>query len=433
MNIPAIFSMADIRFSSEEQFKLKIVTEVIDKKINPGQAAKILGMSTRQVRRLKQRVGRDGIEAVIHGLKGKQSNHHIDTSIKEKALQLIRKNYIDFKPTFASEKLAEKHNIILSYQTARRWMAKEGIWKIKKQKQDTYHAWRPRKEYFGELEQFDGSYHYWFENRFVDADGNPIEVCLLAAIDDATGEITKAVFAEHEGIIPVFTFWKGYVEALGKPISIYLDKFSTYKINHKAAVDNSELITQFQRAMKTLGIEVIPANSPQAKGRIERLFKTLQDRLVKELRLAKIDNPIEGNKFLREIFIPKFNKQFSVIPAQEGSVHKPLTKEEKQTINDVFSVHEIRRVNNDFTIQFKNQWYQLTEIQPTTVRPQEIALMETWLDGSIHILLEDHGLSYIVLPEKPKKQRIKQPLILTTHKLNYKPPPNHPWRRYPNK
>ncbi len=423
--------MADIHFSPEEQFKFEIVTNLIDKKINPGQAAKILGVSTRQVRRLKQKVKKDGIAAIIHGLKGKQSNHHIDTSIKEKALQLIRKNYIDFKPTFASEKLAENHNIILSYQTARRWMAKEGIWKIRKQKQAAYRSWRPRKEYFGELEQFDGSYHLWFENRFMDGEENPIEVCLLAAIDDATGEITKAVFAAHEGVIPVFTFWKEYVEKIGKPRAIYLDKFSTYKVNHKAAVDNSELITQFQRAMKTLGIKVIPANSPQAKGRVERLFKTLQDRLVKEMRLAKIDNPIDGNKFLTEVFIPKFNKQFAVEPSKEGNVHTPLCKQEKQTINDIFSIHGTRRINNDFTIQFKNHWYQLTEIQPTTVRPQEKVLMETWLDMTNHILLKSHQLNFIILPEKPKKQRIKQPIILTTHKLNYKPPPNHPWRKYP--
>lgn len=423
--------MAGNQFTSEEQYRFDIISKVLKKEMKPGQAGKLLDVSVRQIRRLRQAVRKDGIKAVTHGLKGKQSNHHIDESIREKALQLIRENYSDFKPTFASEKLAENHDIILSYQTARRWMTKEGIWKIRKQKQEGYHAWRPRKEYFGELEQFDGSYHYWFENRFIDSDRNPIEVCLLAAIDDATGEITKAEFSAHEGIVPVFTFWKNYVEKTGKPKAIYLDKFSTYKINHKAAVDNSELITQFQRAMRALGIEVIPANSPQAKGRIERLFKTLQDRLVKELRLAKINNPIDGNKFLKEIFISKFNKQFSVVPAKEGDVHKPLSKEEKQTISDIFSIHETRRVNNDFTIQFKNKWYQLTEIQPITVRPQEIVLMEIWLDGSIHILLKNYQLEYIILPEKPKKQRIKQPIILTTHKLNYKPPPDHPWRKYP--
>ncbi len=144
---------------------------------------------------------------------------------------------------------------------------------------------------------------------------------------------------------------------------------STYKINHKAAVDNKDLMTQFQRAMRQLGINPIPANSPQAKGRIERLFKTLQDRLVKELRLANVSTPDEGNKFLKEVFIPKFNEKFAVIPAKEGDVHRPLLSEEKGHADHIFSIHDTRRINLDFTIQFKNNWYQLTEIQPTTIRP----------------------------------------------------------------
>jgi len=415
--------------TSEEQYRFDIITKVLKKEMKPGQGAKLLGILPRQIRRLKDAVKKQGSIAIVHKLKGKQGNHQIDSSIKTKTLKIIKETYTDFKPTFATEKLGENHDIHISPETTRLWMIEEGLWKSRKQKKAIYYSWRPRKEYFGELEQFDGSYHYWFENRYCDEKGNPIEVCLLAAIDDATGEITKAEFGAHEGIIPVFTFWKEYIEKIGKPISIYLDKFSTYKINHKAAVDNSELITQFERAMKSLDIKPIPANSPQAKGRVERLFKTLQDRLVKEMRLAKIDNPIDGNRFLKEIFIPKFNKQFSVIPTQEGNVHRPLTKEEKQIINDIFSIHETRRINNDFTIQFKNHWYQLTEIQPTTVYPLSLVRIETWLDGSVHIVLKEQKLAYILLPEKPKK-RTKQPIILTTHQLNWKPSKDHPWRNY---
>ena len=255
----------------------------------------------------------------------------------------------------------------------------------------------------------------------------------MASIDDATGQITKAVFAANEGVVAVFTFWQEYVLEIGKTLAIYLDKFSTYKINHKTAVDNQELMTQFERAMRQLGIELISANSPEAKGRVERLFQTLQDRLVKEMRLATIVNPEQGNIFLREAFIPKFNSKFAVIPAKEDNVHKQLLPDEKENLNHIFSIHETRRVNLDFTIQFKNNWYQLTEMQSTTVRPLMTVLMETWLDQTVHIILKGHELASILLPEKPKKQRIKQPIILTTHTLNYKPPPNHPWRRYPNK
>jgi hypothetical protein len=419
--------------SPVEQYKFDVITKVLEKEVKPGLAAKLLGLSVRQIRRLRVRVKQQGAPAVIHILKGKLSNHHIDPLVKQETLKTIKEIYSDFKPGFATEKLEERHNIRLTSQTVRVWMTEEGLWKPRKPKQTIYHSWRPRKDYYGELQQFDGSYHHWFENRYSDEEGNPIEVCLLAAIDDATGKITKAVFAANEGVEAVMTFWMEYVLETGKPLAIYLDAFSTYKINHKSAVDNKELITQFQRAMQALGIQLITAYSPQAKGRVERLFGTLQDRLVKELRLAGVNTPKDGNSFLKEVFLPKFNRQFSVVPAKEGNVHKPLFPQEKEQIHHIFSVKDMRRINLDFTIQFQNHWYQLAEIQPTTARPLMLVLMETWLNGTVHIMLNKHELAFILLPEKPKKQRIKQPLILTTHTLNYKPPANHPWRRYGKK
>lgn len=426
-------SMASTKLTQKEQERLSVITDTLSGKITKAQAATILGISTRQVKRLKSKVRENGATAVIHQLKGKVSNHHIADFIKEKALTTISEKYIDFKPTFATEKLEENHGIKISYGTTRLWMIEKGLWKVRKQRKTSYRAWRPRKDYYGDLVQFDGSYHYWFEERFTDATGTPLEVCLLASIDDATGQITKASFAANEGVVAVFTFWQKYVEEVGKPVSIYLDAFSTYKINHKSAVDNKELLTQFQRVMQHLDIQLITAHSPQAKGRIERLFETLQDRLIKEMRLAHIDTLKQGNMFLEKVFIPAFNNKFGVIPTKEGNVHRKLLQVEKQHTHHIFSLHETRRVNLDFTIQFHNAWYQLTEIQPTTIRPLQSVLIETWLDGSVHIMFKHHELCFILLPERPTKQRIKQPLILTSHKLNYKPPPNHPWRRYPKK
>ena len=415
--------------TQQEQEKLAIINQTLSGELTKAQAATMLGISTRQVKRIKSKVREQGAIAVVHKLKGRVSNHRIDHTIKEKALKTIKEQYTDFKPTFATEKLAAEHGIVLDPETTRLWMIENNLWKSRKQKQTTYHSWRPRKDYFGEMEQFDGSYHYWFENRYCDEEGNPIEICLLAAIDDATSQVTKAMFAPNEGVIAVLLFWKEYSEKHGKPVSLYLDKFSTYKINHKHAMDNTELMTQFQRVLQTLGIQRILAHSPQAKGRIERLFQTLQDRLVKELRLAKINTPADGNIFLNDIFLPGFNEQFAVIPAKTGDVHRPLRQEEKATMDHIFSIHNQRRINLDFTIQFKNHWYQLTEIQPTTVRPLEQVTIATWLDGTIHIFLKNHELAYVLLSEKPKRQRIRQPIILTTHTLNYKPPPDHPWRR----
>jgi len=416
-------------FNSKEQEKATILESAIMGRISNAQAAKQLRLSVRQVKRAKAGIRKEGTVAVVHKLKGRVSNHAFPEDVKAKAVETIKNNYNDFKPGFAQEKLQTIHDMGMTSQTIRVWMTEAGIWKTRKQKNIGVHrSWRARKEYFGEMQQFDGSYHLWFEGRFVDQLGNPIGVCLLASIDDATGKITKAVFAANEGVHAVFTFWKEYVEEWGKTLSIYLDKFSTYKINHKAAVDNSDLMTQFERAMQDLNIYLISANSPQAKGRIERLFGTLQDRLVKEMRLAQINTPEDGNKFLKEVFISKFNDKFAVTPAKAGSVHNSLTSTDKNNINRIFSIQSERVINNDFTIQFKNNWYQLSEIQSTTVRAKVKVLVEEWLDKSIHFSLREKYLSYTDLPGRPKKVN-KPPIILTRHKLNWKSPIDHPWRK----
>lgn len=412
--------------TTKEQEKFNVLNTLIKGGMTNAQAATVLRLSLRQVKRLKKKVREKGASAVVHQLKGGGGNHHIDLSIKEKALNLVKEKYPDFNPTFASEKLAEHQGLTVNSQTLRKWMIQIGLWKIHQQRKVEYHAWRQRKDYFGELQQFDGSYHLWFEQRLLDELGNPQEVCLLASIDDATSKITHAKFDFNEGVVAVFNFWKEYVLILGKPLGIYLDKFSTYKINHKSAVDNSLLMTQFQRAMKILSIKVINANSPQAKGRVERLFGTLQDRLVKELRLNNISSIAEANLFLKE-FIPKFNTRFSVVAIKDGDVHRELTKNEKGNLKSIFSIKSTRRINLDYTIQFKNHFYQLEEIQPTTIRPKNTLLVEEWLDKTIHFRFREHYLKCFILPEKPKKIS-KQPAILTNHPLNWKPPLNHPWR-----
>lgn len=424
--------MPDILLNEVEKQKLEIITDVFDRKITNGDAAKKLGLSIRQIQRLKIDVRKYGASAIIHKLKGKPGNHKLHQAVKLEALSLVKEKYSDFKPKFASEKLEENHQLLINPETLRLWMIEGKLWKVKKYKRPEYHAWRKRKEYFGELQQFDGSYHYWFEKRLLDEYGNPQEVCLLASIDDATGKITHAKFDFDESVIAVFNFWIEYTKSLGKPLGIYLDRFSTYKINHRMAVDNSELITQFQKAMKLLGIQLISANSPEAKGRVERLFGTLQDRLTKELRLANISSIAEANLFLKESFIPKFNQKFSVVAAKEGNVHRQLAQKEKRKLKSIFSVKSIRRINLDYTIQFKNHFYQLEEIQPLTIRPKERILVEEWLNQTIHFKFRGKYLKVFILPKRPKKVS-KQPVILTNHPLNWKPPPDHPWRRYKNK
>ncbi|UMX47715.1 MAG: ISNCY family transposase [Candidatus Nealsonbacteria bacterium DGGOD1a] len=410
------------KMTQKELDRYEVIRKLIAKEITPGDAAKQLGRSVRQVKRLRNKVREKGANGIIHGLRGKQSNNKTDLKIWEKSGQIISEKYPDFGPTLAHEKLVEVEGIKIGKQTTRNLMIAKKIWMPKPRKQNQeFRCQRERKESPGELEQFDGCYHFWFEKR-----GD--ESCLLASVDDATGRITRAEFTDSESVINVFQFWKGYLQESGKPIAIYLDKFSTYKINHKNAKDNSEMITQFQRAARELDITLITANSPQAKGRIERLFDTLQDRLVKELRLRGISDIAAASKFLKEEFIPDFNQRFSVIPKKKNDLHRQLPDFQSSNLDAIFSVQSQRRVQNDFTIRFKNQWIQIAKEQIATVRRKDEILMEERLDGSLAIRLRDKYLNFKILPAKPLKAK-ELIAAIPAKRIISKPPADHPWRK----
>jgi transposase len=412
-----------ITMSAKEVSRYDIITDLIKKHINGTEAAKMLGLSVRQVKNIKKRVLKEGAKGLVHKNRGKRSNRALSEAVVNEVRAIIEKTYRDFGPTFAAEKLQEHHGIEISDEKLRGLMTDWGLWKPRPRKTNKeYRAWRERKEHYGEMEQFDGCYHKWFEDRAP-------ECCLLASIDDAQGTITRAEFASSESVKEVFLFWKGYLTEHGKPASIYLDKYSTYKINHEAAKDNSELLTQFQRAAQELGIALITAHSPQAKGRIERVFETLQDRLVKELRLAGISTIPEANTFLREKFLQRFNAQFGVRAAKRGNVHRTLVLQEQERLPHIFSVHSTRTVANDFTIRFKNQWIQLEKEQPALVRRKETILIEEWLDGTMHVLLRGKELSFRVLPERPEKTALNLP-ALPARRSSWKPRQDHPWRKF---
>ncbi|MFA5777266.1 MAG: ISNCY family transposase [Parcubacteria group bacterium] len=410
-----------ITMTAKEAERLTIINNLIAKKINGTDAAKQLNLSIRQTKRLKARVDGEGSKGIIHKLRGQKGNNKVKEKIINKAKKIIEKKYPDFGPTLATEKLLEIHKIDIGVTTIRKLMIKEDLFKPKKRKRNKEHrSWRPRKECYGEMQQFDGSYHKWFEDRNE-------EFCLLASIDDATGKITKLKLGKSESIKEVFHFWKGYIETNGKPIAVYLDKFSTYKINHKNAKDNQELLTQFQRACLDLDINLITAHSPEAKGRIERLFETLQDRLVKELRIRNISDMETANEFLEKEYIQDFNNRFSVVPAKDTNLHKLLTENDKKSLDRIFSIQSRRQVRNDFTVQFKNDWYQLDEIQPTTVYRKDEILIEERLDGSVCLSKKDKYLNFKKLPQRPEKMKTKL-VAITPVKSDWKPPVNHPWR-----
>lgn len=414
--------MKDITLTAQDKERYDIIRSCIDKDITNAEAAARLHVKKRQVQNLKRSVEKYGEAGIIHGNHG-CTPWNVTQKKTERAIVafLKKKNHRDFGPTFAMEQLAKQKGVIVSRETIRHIMAEEKLWKPKERKGTGIHRqWRERLPMKGELVQYDGSYHDWFE------DGE--ECCLLTGIDDATSDVPHAVFADNEGVHATFRFWWDYFEHRGLPVAIYLDKFSTYKVNHKSAVDNAEMMTQFERAMKELGVKVINANSPEAKGRIERLFCTLQDRLVKEMRLANIKQHDDANQFLKDTYLPDHNKRFSVAARQEGDAHRKLTRHMKAKLPSILSVQSQRRVNNDYTIQFKNRWLQLAATQPTTVYKGDIVTIEERLDGTLHVRLKDAYLDYTELPQRPKPTRMRV-TALTREQPRWKPSADHPWRK----
>jgi len=412
-----------ITMSQKEIKKYDIIKKLINQELNGSEAAELLNLTTRHIRRLKKKVKQSGIKGLIHGSRGKSGNRGLPDKEKQKIIDLLHKRYYDFGPTLASEKLKERHQIKRDKGTIRTIMINEGLWRPKQKKKDKHRQWRQRKASYGEMVQYDGSYEYWFEDRGE-------KFCLLASIDDANSRV-RAKFDGHEGVEPTFSFWREYIEENGKPYSVYVDKFSTYSMNHKLAKENPDTLTQFERAMKELNIEIIHAHSPEAKGRVENIFKTLQDRLIKELRLNNISTVKEANEFLKNIFLPMFNARFNVEPRAKADLHKKLTKQEKSKLDSIFSRQYQRTIRNDFTISHKKNWYQLTKDQPVTICKQGKVTVEERMDKTIHFRLRGKYLNYKLLPERPKKinagKNTLQWVIPKTS--NYRPPADHPWRQ----
>jgi len=419
-----------ISMSQKELDKLEIIKKSLRKEIIVQEAAKLIDLSERQVYRLRAKIKEQGAQGLVHGNRGKSSNHRMPVQEQEAIVKLLNKYYADFRPTHASEKLAEKHNLTKHPTTIRQIMIQAGLWQPRKQRRANYYSRRPRQPFFGQMIQFDGSYEYWFESR------GP-KCCLLASIDDATNTVAQGLFVDHEGVFPVFEFWQDYFLKQGKPRSIYLDKLRTYYNNHSSTKDDEEMLSQFQRAMKELGIKLIVAHSPQAKGRVERLFGTLQDRLIKEMRLKGIANKQKANQFLKQEFLPWFNAKYSRRPLKQANLHQKLTRQEKKELVAILSRQSVRVVQNDFTIRFENKWYQLLKDQPVTIRQKDKIIIEGRLDGSIKIRIRDKYLNYKPFLIRPKQYdhpwiiAAKQEPKPKTKQKTWKPGPNHPWKRYP--
>lgn len=412
-----------ITISMREIDRLKVIREVLDGKLSRRQAGSQLLLSKRQVIRLCKKVRQKGSGGIIHGLRGKRSNHRLEPGLLDKSLAIVREKYSDFGPTLAHEKLAERHGIRISTNTLRGAMIESGLWKAKKPKR-RYRSCRKRRDCLGELVQLDGSEHDWLEGR-----GD--RCALLIYIDDATSRILYGEFVKSESTASLMQSTQSYLRMHGRPVAFYVDKDSIYRINRQASIEeqlrDSQPMTQYARAMQELDIEVIFAHSPQAKGRVERGFKTHQDRLVKELRINGISGREDGNKFLWEVYIPVHNARFAVQPASASNAHRPLLKDHR--LEEILSLRTERTVMKDFTLRFRNQFLQILPAKNLMVKPKDKVLVEVRLDHSLHLRFKRGYLAFQEVSKPVKVGQADEQIIIKRHKPPV-PAKDHPWRRF---
>jgi transposase len=406
--------------SSKELARKDILDRVIRRELTQVKAAKLLKVSDRRVRKLLAQYKQHGVISLISKKRGNTSNRAFTPEFKANVLGLIKTKYPDFGPTFAAEKLQELDNIIISKETLRRWLLEAGIRETNTRKKINLHQSRERRECFGELVQIDGSHHDWFEGRAP-------KCCLIVFIDDATSSLLYCRFEEAETTQGYFRATKDYINTYGKPLSYYSDKHSIFRVNQETAHQG---ITQFQRAMQELDIQLICAHSPQAKGKVERANKTLQDRLIKEMRLRGINNIEQANKFLPE-FIQKYNAKFAKPPKSLQDAHRAITISEQQ-LNYILSVRESRTLSKNLECSFNNLIYQI--ITKTTGYRLRFAKVEFAYDTNDNLSLWHNQNK---LQFKTKQKELRTPLCdrkTVTNKVYkkpiYKPAPNHPWRAY---
>ena len=345
------------------------------KEIRQKQAAEMMGISIRQVQRLVEQFEIKGEKGLVHGLRGRPSNRRLPECWKEWILREYRQGYLGFGPTLASEKLKEGHDMPVHRETLRRWLLEKGLWQRQRKSRNHHRRWRHRRACYGEMVQVDGSHHDWFEGRGPKA-------VLMAYVDDATGEVF-ARFYDHEGTRPALDGLRSYIRKHGIPATLYMDRHRAYGHGVKSA---------FGEVLNRLGIRLITAHSPQAKGRVERLFKTLQDRLVKEMRLQRIKTLEQANQWL-PTFLKTHNARFRKPPERSGNFHEPLPRH--TNLDSIFSIRRLSFLRNDNTVCYKNQLYQMLDRWKDS-RAKKIQVEER-LNGSIRFTYRGRKLSYQTL------------------------------------
>ncbi|HEV7309468.1 ISNCY family transposase [Ensifer sp.] len=396
--------MGLIAMSERDLQRIEVLSKVIAGRMTLVSASHVLELSTRQVRRLLERINTGGAASIRHKAIGRPSNNRISDGVRDYAMAIVRERYVDFGPTLAAEKLVELDGLTVSRETLRQWMADAGLWLSRKQRR-TFHQPRLRREAYGELVQIDGSEHRWFEDR-----GPPCS--LLVFVDDATGRLMQLRFVRSESAFTYFEALALYLRHHGAPVAFYSDKHSVFRVAKKDA-KGGQGMTQFGRALCELNIEILCANSSQAKGRVERMNRTLQDRLVKELRLAGIDDMEAGNAFLPG-FTEHYNARFSIVPARPDDLHRPMNLAPDR-LAEILCKREQRYVGAQLTFSFERQRIMLEETEVTRGLAGRYVETYAYADGRLDVRWKGHSLPYRIFD---KDQRVTHAAIIENKRLS---------------
>jgi Helix-turn-helix domain len=412
--------METLVMSKRERRRLEVLSQVASQQLTLQKGSELLGIGYRQMKRLWSRYQAEGDSGLVHRLRGRKSNRQGDAKLRKRVLARYVKQYGDYGPTLAAECLAEE-GLVVPVQTLRRWLLAEGLWSRQRQRKQ-HRRRRARKEHCGELVQMDGSHHDWFEGRRAWA-------VLMVLIDDATGW-TYARFFEEETLLAALTMFHGYSLKYGFPQAIYVDRAGIYRSDREPTsaeiLAEKEPQTQFGRAMEELQVRLILAGSPQAKGRVERMNRTLQDRLVKALRQRGISDLAAANKFLEEEFLGPFNLKFEKTPAKASDLHRVVTTE--LDLPRVLGVQEDRVVQNDWTVRWNNAFLQLQ--RGSGLQPGQRVTVCDQLDGRVRLFSGDRELAYGTTRTEPRPQRprVQSRGVPTKSIQGLKPAKTHPWR-----
>jgi transposase len=408
--------------SKKELTRKDIMQRLVEKRMKQREAAEVLGVTERHVRRLLRVYRQEGVAGLISKRRGQPSNNRLSPELKQAVIDLLHSRYADFGPTLACEKLNEVHHLNISVESVRRLMIGEGLWQAKKRRKAQIYQLRERRGRVGELVQIDGSPHAWFEDR------GPQCTCLIA-VDDASSRLMHLRFVPAETTFAYFDLVRAYLADYGLPLAFYSDKNSIFRVNQPPTLSGDGL-TQFGRALLQLEVESICAHTPQAKGRVERSFQTLQDRLVKELRLAKISTIDQANAFAPS-YLPLYNQRFAVVPRSNHDAHRPV-QFSSQELDRIFALQASRTLSKNLTIQYNKVIYQIHTSRPRyALRHAQVTVTEN-AQGQISILYKGTPLDFSVFHQQPRQAEIIPTKQLNAHldRPPHKPAPNHPWRNY---